>query len=904
MLGKLRDLFFNFPDRLDSWLRWRDLDLNRINDTPVHRKGLVESYSQLALWLPLPVLAILAYGMPAWRGRTLLLAVAASLVAYVVLARFARSRQLPRLLWMLAAVVAGASWQLAGAGSIAAAPLPYRHLFGLIGVIALTLAIPASRWLADAIVGQDRRQLRAMFGSQLAHTQLFLRPYHPPHSAGRVCRAFILVPLTSPLLLVLFPSLVAILARVGTVWPLFGVTLALTWALLAAGHYNERLTSFRRLLRQMFLVGAPTLVSLIAIVLAAARLAGISYVAIVLDQATWTVIVSLMLIFYLIGWLYDYWLQRAVAEVLLGLLHDGDAHPSRIPYRNGAKLQIHGAGRLIALDESTPGKTVFESYRPLDLFRRIQVQMTGRARAGKLSWRAVDDAAEGLAALTQRSRLYAAVPAVVLSVLAAWATLSLAQREQWPGLEASTDAALEQPFDLASALAARQPADGSIRGPSAAPHYAIAFSGGGTRAALYAYSVLRALNERNALDRLLLISSVSGGSAGAAYFAAHRRTLLTAAGNWDAFREAMAAEYLLDVLSGVGEWRFAQGMRLGQLLTESFERNFTSPPSPRPDCLELSCVAAQGPPMGVIFNSSVGGSWTANNEQSAACRAAGGTARDCASIASAGSRLVITNIAALTAASAATTTPGWPLDFRYAVVKDPAVPLTTAASLSANFPPIFPNAEVRLSAASGASRYWVTDGGAVENRGLLSLLLALRAELHALGGKAPPGGLPPLRILVAEASGSSFGYHEDRGLGARSRSASRITNKLVAELSRQVQRGWHKLSDGETSAEIVYLPMPTALTSSFGTNWELPKRITVSDPSSWFSADRQTITLDEENLRQLADLLFASNAERSQLALQPSDQVPLLWSWLTNDPGGDVRDLLDAAALSKWSDLR
>ena len=73
----------------------------------------------------------------------------------------------------------------------------------------------------------------------------------------------------------------------------------------------------------------------------------------------------------------------------------------------------------------------------------------------------------------------------------------------------------------------------------------------------------------------------------------------------------------------------------------------------------------------------------------------------------------------------------------YVVVQDSSVLLSAAAALSANFPPVFTNARVDVPAAVPDSHcptraYYVTDGGAVENLGLLSALYALRQALNSL----------------------------------------------------------------------------------------------------------------------------------------------------------------------------
>jgi len=79
----------------------------------------------------------------------------------------------------------------------------------------------------------------------------------------------------------------------------------------------------------------------------------------------------------------------------------------------------------------------------------------------------------------------------------------------------------------------------------------------------------------------------------------------------------------------------------------------------------------------------------------------------------------------------------------YVVVQDRDVPVASAAALNANFPPIFTNARVDVAsetkdAACPERSYYVTDGGATENLGLVSALYALRAALKQLQGNRSP----------------------------------------------------------------------------------------------------------------------------------------------------------------------
>ncbi len=923
MLRKIRNLFYELPLWVDTALRWWDLKAHRTDCTRHHAAGFVTGYSSLALWLPIPVILVFAYGLPRWRGWLVLCAALVAIADHLLICWLARGRRLPQAQWalltFLAVALFGAGLYTGGTQAGAGA---YPHLFALFGAVMLALGMPFSRAWADWLIGRERERFREQFAARLQKTQLFVNYDAPPRRPIRVVRSFLMVPFSSLLMLAIVPAIFVLVSHPDRVRFWAVTSLVLWWAFLAFGHYQERLKASHTIVRQMFLVGGATVVSLIVILFALTRLLGVSYVTTVLDQTTrWTVAASIAIL-YLVIWLYDYWLQRARAEVLLGFLTDGDDHPCCVAYRDD-RLQIHGAGRFVALRDD-PAKG-FEPYPPLEVFEKIVEQLEGRVRseeiefrklatsdaevagtgasraAMKKRWKEVDAAADALDALAEKSRLYSVVPALLVGLVLAIGVPGIFTRDQRPSLETPTPAAGPQAFDLERDLRA-------VGGDDAV--YAVAASGGGTRAALYSYALLRALYDRQALERVALVSSVSGGSAGAAYFAAHRDALLRpgADAEWDRFQEALAADHIRRVLAGVLEWRFVAGERVGRLLTESFDESFFT--AGDGGCRTLRCAR-----VGLIFNTSVTGSWRAAEPHSERCLEERGRYLHCATVESSGSRLVITNVEAMTAESVATATRDWPLDFTYEVVHDSGSPLTTAASLSANFPPVFSNAAVHLDRGTpGERRYWVTDGGAVENRGLVSALLALRAQARrwlpagalepraecaasspAAGGAFPEPPPPTVKILVAEASGFSRPYKEDRGIGAAGSAASRLANKLIAELVLEVQTAWRVASRCRSTVEIVYLPMPEVFRSGFGTHWQMPKGVELRDPAEWYRADGgRSVFLDEEDLKEALDLIFATPERRDAWAAGDADRTEAV-KWMTADGQDDVRLVLDRA---------
>jgi hypothetical protein len=925
-----RSIVFRFPKWIDERLHWWDLNLNRIDKTWLHKHEFLEGYSSFALWLPIPLILFLVYGLPAyllppWRGWGLFAVTIAAIAVHILLCRSPISHILRPRQWLLLVGVALGVWCYA----LVALPMgrhwdaaPYAHLYALLGVLVLTVAMPISQWLARRLIAGQRSELHAAYAANLQRTQLFIGGEAPPDSWGRVFRALFLAPIAAPVLLALIPALFVLLTPRVVSWQVT-LVLFMWWFILGAAFYNERLTKFRELLHASLLTGWPLVLSLFIVAVAVARLLNVSYVATVLDQpSTSGVIVGGLLLSYLLFWQHDYWEERAFAEVLLDLLRDKEApYPSSVAYRGG-RLQIHGAGRLIAIREVAhkDHKEEFQYYRPLQVFGRIVEQLECRARgesdrtARKALWQEVDRTAHLLDMLRQKMRLYYTLLLVLPSVLVLAASYAIYVQQQEPSLTASANEPTNT-FDLGKALQT---------GSSKQPRFIVAASGGGTRAALYTYSLLRGLKDRGALDRVVLVSGVSGGSLGIAHFAAHRRALLdepTSGKAWRAYRNTVSAPHIKYVLAGTGELRLATGTRLGELLTESFIREIYGGTGRRDECIPgkdggarvLADLNGAGSGIGVIFNTAVSGSWQ-GGAATAECMKTKQTGlglffgwgmRKCATVTSSGSRLVISNLSI--AEKEGFPSPidrqakGWPFDLEYAVVRDPNTCLATAASLSANFPPVFSNSAVHFN-GSPESRYWVTDGGAVENRGVMSALLALRAQLRSMlkdHSLAKPMELPPIKVLVAEASAFSMEYAEDRGVGAKFSASSAIANKLIAELASETDVLYRSLTGNSAGIEILYLPMPDTLrvSGAFGTHWAMPASIDVRNPATRFQAKRRfwrpggtkTVTITEKQLLELMDVLFSDQQERNPLEIDPD-----FWSWI-RIAGEDPRERLDRA---------
>ena len=230
------------------------------------------------------------------------------------------------------------------------------------------------------------------------------------------------------------------------------------------------------------------------------------------------------------------------------------------------------------------------------------------------------------------------------------------------------------------------------------PAIVVAASGGGTRAALYAETVLKGLHDLGADGDVVLISGVSGGGVASAYFYGHRDALVRAAPEpcrsaaapgdpWQCFRDRMTAPFIRDVLEGAGEWRLQSEQPLGVLLAESFARRLFRDGQP---------TLGSSPQLGLILNTTVtghpvndaptlAGAFRPSHHQAGdACPGADGPVSMLA-----GGRLAFTNLAG-EAPFGATTDEMPNVRLPFVLVRDDDVPLAGAAALNANFPPCSP----------------------------------------------------------------------------------------------------------------------------------------------------------------------------------------------------------------------
>lgn len=430
--------------------------------------------------------------------------------------------------------------------------------------------------------------------------------------------------------------------------------------------------------------------------------------------------------------------------------------------------------------------------------------------------------------------------------------------------------------DLASSLKAGY---GSGR-----PAVIVVASGGGTRAALYTAHVLHGLHRLGVDGDVVLTSGVSGGGVALAYFTTNFAQLSgdrpASSAAWRDFERGVAQPFIQDVLAGASEWRIFGRTPLTMLLAESFERrlwNNTVPTFAQP----------AGTPALILNTTMVGHPTDDSDLLGTTLDAAGEAAPQCEERQRAyrmmhGGRLIFTNLDPASTATfpqRSSVIPDTRLPYR--IIRDPDVPLARASALNANFPPVFPNARVIVKGEGGNCpdrSYLVTDGGALENLGLVSALFALRSALKEIEPKAcveaatpsTPGGrkcswpLRPIHVVIAEASAASYDYEQDRGVSAAlSGAKERVTGGLVEELIRQTDGLYQTLNGGANRLRFHYLALPLAFRArgGFGTHWMHASEITMRDPRvrstpGWLDrvlapfGDR-SVTLDKAGLSEL-----------------------------------------------------
>ncbi|HLA70519.1 MAG TPA: hypothetical protein VK624_03345 [Steroidobacteraceae bacterium] len=670
--------------------------------------------------------------------------------------------------------------------------------------------------------------------------------------------------ITSHLLhFLLLPAFVVFISPATLVWPLFPVFLVVSAILLMYGSLSSRWAQMLVYIQRWFLVGTPLVLSIAVILLAALRLKDVQYVSTVLDATPMGVLFIIVVMMYVAFWLFEFWINRWIGERLLGVLSDDVTLREgfvRCPYAPSQDVQrepsdpqnvfkaevpgryiaLHGTGRFVAQGwfvrdrvgpEESKKDDAFATFGLVELFDTLGANQKGGA----------DLAHE----VHRRVHLYFTFINLALIVAA---VLLFMWHRNWTrplSVHPMVDAVTIKPEEVSDeALRAKAIREGDglakrllAQAGAARPSIVVAASGGGTRAAVYTAVALEGMAQIDRARDVVMLSGVSGGGVSAAVFASRFKSLRDSdpskeprdhSGPWAQYVNAVSQPYIQDVLEGIGELRIAGSWSLGSLLQESLERRAFAP-----RMTGIDTFGKLGDPA-LILNSAISGHPYEDSEILKGRVAAPPDGAGCIEQARpyanlAGGRLVFTNLGNLTGfPERSTDVPDLWLPYR--IVTDGNVKLSAASALTANFPPVFSNARVRLKSTEKAvcpQSYFVTDGGATENLGLVSALYALRGTLKQLEADTKLGDI---HVLALEASAIDYDYHDDRGIGAATGgSKERINSGLTQSLLREVEG---MMATHKAKLRVHYLPLPVAFRSrgGFGTHWMFARNINVVNP--------------------------------------------------------------------------
>jgi hypothetical protein len=767
-------------------------------------------------------------------------------------------------LCVLLAAVIGLLWRFAAAPGLSEAaggfyPHVYVILTGTLLVIAL-LARGFACLMFRRFSGRSRVKLRRAVNGQDLLTNL---RDAPDVSGLRLWSALVSGVAQHLRHFLLLPAFVAFIAPTPLLYWLTFAFVIVSIVLLMYGSLSSRWEQMLVYVDRWFLVGTPLIVSIFVIAIAVARLAGVQYVATVIDATPIGVLFIIVSMLYVAVWFFEYWINRWLGEELLASVAPraaarlGYVHcetPDPPPFSSWARpdgryIALHGTGRLCAHGwyeraHPLPGDEsrgcAFTTYSFAEFFTRLTAQIGG----GEILAHEV----------RRRIALYFNV--MNLSLILAMGGL-VAWHLNW-----SKPLVVKPMVDVVSAQAQPVYAAQQQAPPSAAPDIladrlraqaasgrpaiVVAASGGGTRAAVYTAVALEGMAKIDHARDVVLLSGVSGGGVSSAVFASRFPSLSATPpsggvrdGNaWTDYVEGVGEPFIQDVLEGVGELRIVGATSLGALLQESLQRRVFNDRDPaKARAIAQSFADPRVPPL--ILNTAISGHPYDDSEVLAGRVSSPPSDASCvvksrpyANLA--GGRLIFTNL---------TNTTHFPqpmpdvpdMWLPYRIVNFGDVKLSAASALTANFPPVFSNARVRIrplpeDAARGecARSYFVTDGGATENLGLVSALYALRSTLSDMDVGTP---LSDIHVLALEASAIDYDYSDDRGVGAATGGAKeRINAGLTQVLLREVQ----SLADRRFHAQVHvhYLPLPVAFRSrgGFGTHWMFAPNVRVSNP--------------------------------------------------------------------------
>lgn len=579
---------------------------------------------------------------------------------------------------------------------------------------------------------------------------------------------FFLAPQEMPWLLIALPSLFVVLAS-GVCEPpslqIFTIVAFLaTGCLIGLMHFRPEELYFTRIyFKRLLSEGYGKYLSVIIVLLAIARLADQKQVTLLLNNSSFTVVGQLIISSLLLTMLVDNWHRRRLCNSLKDKI-DNDEN-------NDIKIRIINGGDFLVKDKVAP-------WKPMpwwELLNRLKYTKTSDTQK-----------------LRNKFNSYNLAGQVIASTLVALITIAI-----------STDLLVisKKPVIIVNPEIVEHSLEFYLS-KGKKPPILIAASGGGTRAALYTYAVLRGLQESEELDRVVLYSGVSGGSIAIAGFLERIQKLTDKneeihKAAWVEYFDAMAHPYIDDVI--VKSTQFHRGYDLSHHLRDSIKAQI----SPGTDSKGI------GKDIGVIFNTTIAGDDDMTHQRKYS-----------------GGRLVISNIQELTTdvSICDKNKQDKPL---FIGLYDHSIPAAFAASLSANFPVVFPDAAVQIQCGKGksnANKIYVTDGGVMDNRGVISILRAL-SVLQEKGSDALKNPAYPITILSIDASAISSKYEPARGLSTIGDSQL----LLATEYIRTQLSNINEKIENDNKIEYIELKMPDKLrdTDAFTTHLKVPYKTKV-----------------------------------------------------------------------------
>ena len=809
---------------LDDHCRLLDLHWERLQVSPLGFLGVERENVEAFVW-PALIAAAFWTGMPTMNHLQLIGLLVGAAAAVLLIFINGKSRTAGQDLFVQVVfffALGGIIW-IVGPDEAGTGSLVYRHLLipvALLVGVSLLLSVFLARQLLQPL------QQISQYADYLQRTELFQSRGERIRLASSSIVEVILS--VSALLLrpleFLLPVAAAVLLSPPAYLRFWAILIAsvMVW-ILALSAYDDRLDHSFRLIARRFSRNAALLVSLLALALAAARLFHNTYVTTVFDTASGLEILLYFVAAYALAWWYDYWTERILGQQLFLLIDPAAGGNCATAYsyrsctyttvpKDERSVELHGLGRMLVY-RPNPGKwPYFQAWSWGDLFAQL-------GSAGAPGGKAVPLPQQ----ITQRTTLYLGSTALITVGLVAGGAWLLHDAPK--NAELRTQTGHSTGLRLAQLLEQKNPGDPE-------PAILVAASGGGTRAAVFAGAVLEGLSETQG-SNIRAGSGVSGGSAAIAFYAAKRKDLVTGSEQaWNDYFNRMTMPFIRDVIERAQEWRMALHGRDGILLAESFERHWGLDGYPQ----RFGEISG----FGLICNSTLAGRFDrcflkpyqthGLSLAQAAARYHKYTRSDVA-----GGRIIMTNLdlQGVFSGPEPPFIPGMPLPI---VIDDRSIRIQRAAALSANFPPVFSDAAIDVDEQAG---YWVTDGGAADNRGLEPLLFALRAALRT--GVVQPAQLPPVTLVIIEASGIDDSFEQNRGIGSTLGAGAHFADQLDKELYDELT-AMYRAAGSQDKLGFYYIAMPRILrtSGSFGTHWMLQDHIDVRNGSvsKSFSGER------------------------------------------------------------------